>query len=88
MDVPMRRALLLSSLFGVILAGLGCKNHTTGRCDCTYNPASQVISAPSNPYPTVGGPAAMAPTAPMAVPAASAPMVMPTPGKLPAVSDK
>jgi hypothetical protein len=51
----MRRLLILSALVGMTgLASLGCKNATRGRCDCQYDPANAQLSAPSNPYPTVG----------------------------------
>jgi hypothetical protein len=63
----MRRALLLSAMFGVFAAGLGCK-HVGGRCDCTNHPADAHPLPPSNPYPVIGG-AAAAPAAPEKMPA-------------------
>ncbi|HVK19204.1 MAG TPA: hypothetical protein VM533_19885 [Fimbriiglobus sp.] len=65
----MRRALVLTAVFGAFLAGLGC-NHIAGKCDCTHDAADAVIPGPSQPYPTVGQPA---PTGPV-VPVAPAPM--------------
>jgi len=50
----MRRVLVLSALVVVTLAGLGCRNLTTGRCDCTNNPADAEIIQPHNPYATIG----------------------------------
>ena len=53
----MRRALVLTAVFGAFLAGLGCR-HVGGRCDCTNNDADAVIPAPHNPYPVLGQPVA------------------------------
>lgn len=52
----MRRALVLSALFVLTLAGLGCNSLTTGRCDCTNDPAAAEIPPPHNPYATIGAP--------------------------------
>jgi hypothetical protein len=57
----MRRALVLSAVFVLTLAGLGCQNLTTGRCDCTNDPAAGEIPPPHNPYATIGQPHAGAP---------------------------
>ncbi len=67
----MRRALLLSAVFGVFAAGLGCK-HVGGRCDCTNHPGDATPLPPSNPYPTVGTPvpATATPAAPAQMPLA------------------
>lgn len=59
----MRRALVLSAFLVLSLAGLGCQL-TTGRCDCTYNPADDEIPPPHNPYATIGQPHAGAPVIP------------------------
>jgi hypothetical protein len=56
MVIPMRRALVLTAVFGAFLAGLGC-NHIAGKCDCTHDPADAVIPVPGQPYPAVGQPA-------------------------------
>jgi hypothetical protein len=69
MVIPMRRALVLTAVFGAFLAGLGC-NHIAGKCDCTHDPADAVINGPSQPYPTVGQPA----PAGTAIPAAPVPV--------------
>ncbi len=36
----MRRVAVLSALFGLLVAGLGCKSTVTGTHDCTYDPSS------------------------------------------------
>ena len=46
----MSRVLVLSAIAGLTLAGLGCKNHIAGRCDCTYDPADDVAPVAGNPY--------------------------------------
>jgi hypothetical protein len=51
----MRRALILSALFGTFVAGLGCK-HVGGRCDCTHDPQAHVAVPAGNPYHVVGQP--------------------------------
>jgi hypothetical protein len=57
----MRRALVLSAFLVLTLAGLGCNSLTTGRCDCTNNPADAEIPPPHNPYATIGQPSGGAP---------------------------
>lgn len=59
----MRRALILTVVFGGFLAGVGCKQ-IAGRNDCTYDPNDAQLTVPSNPYPTIGSPiSGAAPTA-------------------------
>jgi hypothetical protein len=67
MVIPMRRALVLTAVFGAFLAGLGC-NHIAGKCDCTHDPADAVIPGPSQPYPTVGQQAPVGPVVPAPLP--------------------
>ena len=63
----MRRALVLTAVFGAFLAGLGC-NHIAGKCDCTHDPADAVIPVPGQPYPTVGQPAPVGVPVPAPIP--------------------
>lgn len=72
----MRRALVLSTVFGAFLAGLGC-SHTAGKCDCTNDPADAVIPVPSQPYPAIGQPAPVVPAP------APAPAPVPVPAQMP-----
>ncbi len=66
----MRRALVLTAVFGAFLAGLGC-NHIAGKCDCTNNPDDAILPVPSQPYPAIGQPAPA--TIPAPVPATMPP---------------
>jgi hypothetical protein len=54
----MRRVAVLCALFGLLVAGLGCKSTVTGTHDCTYDPSTAQLPAldgkPS--VLTVGGP--------------------------------
>jgi len=71
----MRRALILTVVFGGFLAGVGCKQ-IAGRNDCTYDPNDAQLTAPTNPYPTIGAPI------PSTAPATTAPEKLPeTKGK-------
>ena len=72
----MRRSLLLSAVFGVFAAGVGCKA-VGGRCDCGSSPADAHMPQPGMAYPTIGGPVGgVVSTAPAAV-------AQPTPEKMP-----
>jgi len=82
----MRRFLILTAVVGFAgLAGLGCKNATHGRCDCQYDPANTQLSAPSNPYPTVGTPVSSSPKTMAAPPMGS---TVPAPAVMPMSKDK
>jgi hypothetical protein len=61
----MRRALVLSAVFVLTLAGLGCQGITTGRCDCNNHPEDAQIPPPHNPYATIGSPNPGAPVTPV-----------------------
>jgi hypothetical protein len=62
----MCRRIALTSVLGLLAAGMGC-NHIGGKSDCGANPADAVIAGPTPPYTTW---AATAPTgAPIGMPA-------------------
>ncbi|OWK34386.1 hypothetical protein [Fimbriiglobus ruber] len=75
----MRRALVLTAVFGSFLAGLGCRNVTTGRCDCTNDPVGTALPPAVNPYPVVGAPTSTGPASPITMP--TAPDKLPATGK-------
>jgi hypothetical protein len=51
----MSRAVALTAILGLFVAGLGCK-HVAGRNDCYYNPEDNHLPQPSNPYYPIGAP--------------------------------
>ncbi len=59
----MRRVATLSAFVVLFVLGLGCKN-TSGRCDCNYDPANNVLPATGMTYPTVGAPVSSAAASP------------------------
>jgi hypothetical protein len=62
----MCRRIAITSVLGLLLAGLGC-NHIAGTSDCGANPADAIIAGPTPPYPATpatsptGGPIGMPP---------------------------
>lgn len=67
----MRRTILLGSLLGSLVCGVGCKV-ITGQQDCTYDPAATTLppTAGHPPYAVVGSPVTG-----VGVPAAATPTV-------------
>ena len=76
----MRRAAILSTLFAVGLASLGCK-HVAGQHDCTYNPSNVPMPVTSNPYqvvgPSIGGFGTPAPVETVPIPTKKTDMMVP-----------
>lgn len=91
----MRKSILVCGVLTVALGAVGCRSSSrsspvAGKCDCTNHPESAVIVPPGNPYPVIGGPATGGPASvgPSGVMGGTAPMAMPTPERLPAVTPK
>lgn len=64
----MSRALTLTAVFGLFVAGLGC-HHVAGKCDCTFDPADFPLPTPNQPYPQVGSPIVGSAVTPLPAPA-------------------
>jgi hypothetical protein len=45
----MRRRIALTSVLGLLLAGMGC-NHIAGRNDCQFQPGDYDLPSPTPPY--------------------------------------
>ncbi len=92
----MRKSLLVCGVLTASFGLVGCRSSSSrsspvaGKCDCTNHPESAVIVPPGNPYPVIGGPATGVPAsvAPSGVMGGNAPMAMPAPERLPAVTPK
>lgn len=76
----MRRTIMLSAVFGLIVAGLGC-HHVAGKCDCTYDPANFPLPTPNQPFAQIGSPIVGAPVD--AVPSANPKEKLPPATELP-----